>query len=97
MLNSIITGSGTYIPKVEVKNKDFIDSHFYNANGEQIDAKSEVIIEKFEEITGIKSRRYLKESQSCSDIASIAAKNAIENAGVDAEEIEYVFKNKKSS
>ena len=91
MLNSVITGSGAYIPKIEVKNSNFIGHHFFNANGEQIQTESQEIIKKFEDITGIKSRRYLQESQSCSDIASIAAKNAIENAGIDPEEIDTII------
>ena len=91
MLNSVIIGSGAYIPKREVKNSDFIDSHFYNNKGEKIETESQEIIDKFQEITGIKSRRYLKESHSCSDIAAIAGKNAIEDAGIDPEEIDMII------
>lgn len=91
MLNTIITGSGSYIPKVIVKNEDFVKNEFYNESGDSIDLESEVIIEKFQEITGIKSRRYLKETQSCSTIASIAGKNAIEDAGVSAEDIDMII------
>ena len=91
MLNSVITGSGAYIPKIVVKNSDFITNDFFNASGEKIETDSKEIIRKFQEITGINSRRYLRESQSCSDIASIAGKNAIENAGIDPEEIDMII------
>ncbi len=91
MLNSVITGSGAYIPKTVVKNSDFITNDFFNASGEKIETDSKEIIRKFQEITGINSRRYLRESQSCSDIASIAGKNAIENAGIDPEEIDMII------
>ncbi|HIP31562.1 MAG TPA: ketoacyl-ACP synthase III [Crocinitomicaceae bacterium] len=91
MFNSVITGSGAYIPKKEVKNSDFIKSHFYNSDGEVIKTDSKEIIKKFEDITGIKSRRYLKDTQSCSVIASIAAQNAIENSGVNPEEIDMII------
>ena len=91
MLNSVITGSGAYIPEIVVKNSDFITNDFFNASGEKIETDSKEIIRKFQEITGINSRRYLRESQSCSDIASIAGKNAIENAGIDPEEIDMII------
>ena len=91
MLNSVITGSGAYIPEIVVKNSDFIINDFFNASGEKIETDSKEIIRKFQEITGINSRRYLRESQSCSDIASIAGKNAIENAGIDPEEIDMII------
>lgn len=91
MLNTVITGSGSYIPKIEVKNDDFVKNNFYKDNGELIETDSQEIIEKFQEITGIKSRRYLKEDQSCSTIASIAGRNAIENAGINPEEIDMII------
>jgi len=91
MVNTIITGSGSYIPQVKIKNSDFIDSHFYKDNGEQIEDSSENIIRKFQKITGINSRRYLKEEQSCSNIASLAGKKAIENSGVNPEEIDMII------
>jgi len=91
MLNTVITGSGSYIPKVEVKNDDFVKNNFYKDSGELIETDSQVIIEKFQEITGIKSRRYLKENQSCSTIASFAGKNAIEDAGINPEELDMII------
>ncbi len=91
MLNTIITGSGSYIPKIKVKNSDFVESHFYKDNGEKIEGSSENIIKKFQKITGINARRYLKEDQSCSNIASLAGKKAIENSGIDPEEIDMII------
>ena len=91
MLNTIITGSGSYIPKIKVKNSDFAKSHFYKDNGEKIEGSSENIIKKFQKITGINARRYLKEDQSCSNIASLAGKKAIENSGIDPEEIDMII------
>ena len=91
MLNTVITGSGCYIPKLIVKNEDFLENSFYNEKGELIEVESKEIIEKFQDITGIKARRYLKETQDCSTIASIAGKNAVEDAGIDPEEIDMII------
>lgn len=91
MVNTVITGSGSYIPLKKVENKDFLKNKFYNENGSLIDSPSEEIISKFQKITGINSRRYLKETQSCSVIAYYAAERAIQNAGINREEIDMII------
>tara|TARA_B110000285_G_scaffold16536_1_gene16193 strand:+ start:782 stop:1849 length:1068 start_codon:yes stop_codon:yes gene_type:complete len=91
MINSIITGSGSYIPKKEVRNEDFLNNQFYKEDGTLIESSSEEIISKFQTITGINSRRYLQDTQSCSEIASNAAERAIESAGIDREDIDMII------
>ena len=49
------------------------------------------IIEKFQAITGIESRRYLEPHLNTSDMGFFAAQKAIENAGISAEEIDYII------
>ena len=53
--------------------------------------KNNVIIEKFKGITGIDERRYAKLEYTTSDLAFFAAQNAIEDAGVDIEELDYII------
>ncbi len=91
MLNTIISGSGSYIPENEIENNSFIENPFCQNNGKRIQNSNQEVIEKFEEITGIQTRRYVNDSQSCSEIASIAAKRAIEDAGVNPEEIDMII------
>lgn len=91
MLNTIITGSGSYIPKKIVQNSDFAKNEFFDKNGELIPLESEEIIEKFQAITGINSRRYLKDYQLCSTIASLAGKEAVLDAGINPEEIDMII------
>ena len=91
LLNTIITGTGSYIPAVVKKNIDFIEQEFYNEKQEKIDFPGETVIEKFKEITGIDERRYVKKDQNNSDIASIAAQRAVENAGIDPETIDQII------
>jgi len=90
-INSIITGSGRFIPKQKKTNEDFLQNDFYDASINQIDKTNEEIIQKFMEITGIKERRYLSENQVNSDIGYLAAQNAIENAKIDKEELDYII------
>jgi len=58
MRRSIITGSGSYIPEVVVKNSDFSGSTFYSVDGGLLDSPTDEIITKFSKITGIVERRY---------------------------------------
>lgn len=86
-----ITGIGSYIPQVITTNSMFESNLFFNEDGAAFKHTNEVVIEKFKAITGIAERRYAKESYTTSDIAAIAAQKAIENAGIDAETIDYII------
>lgn len=91
MTNTVITGSGSYIPEVEVDNDNFIENPFCFNDGRRIQDNNHDVIEKFQEITGIRARRYVYDQQSCSQIATIAGKRAIEDAGINPEEIEMII------
>lgn len=91
MINSIITGTGSFIPEKEVKNSDFYDASFYSREGEALTADNEVIVSKFKDITGIEARRYSADNMVTSDIAALAAERAIEDAGVDPESLDYLI------
>ena len=46
-----ITGTGSYIPLLTKKNKDFLDANFLNADGSVFNVSNDVIIKKFKSIT----------------------------------------------
>lgn len=91
MINTVITGSGSYIPENEIENFQFIENPFCSDNGKRIQGSNADVIEKFQEITGIKARRYVSKDQSCSKIATLAAERAITNAGIDREQIDTII------
>lgn len=91
MPNVIINGVGSYIPEQVVKNEDFLNHEFFQENGEKFPYENDVIIRKFEKITGIQERRYAKQGQFNSDLASIAAKNALANSSVNKEGLDYII------
>lgn len=91
MLNTLITGSGSYIPEVEVENISFNENPFCFDDGRKIQNDNEKVIDKFQEITGIKSRRYVRDNQSCSEIATISAQRAIDDSGINPEEIDMII------
>lgn len=88
---SKIVATGSYIPDKIVKNVEFADKEFFNAQGEKIDQSGEEIVDKFEQITGIKERRYVKGGLVASDIGFFAAQKAIESSGIDKESLDYII------
>ena len=86
-----IIGSGSCVPEIVQDNSKFIKSSFYNSDGSKVDLPNSEIIEKFKKITGINERRYANKDLNASDLGFIAAKNAIENANIDPETIDYII------
>lgn len=91
MINTVITGSGHFLPEKVVKNSDFLNYEFYDDQGELIEKPVSEIIQKFQEITEIEERRYVENELYNSDIATIAAQRAIEKSGIDKDELDYVI------
>jgi len=89
-INSVIIGTGSYIPTNVVSGDAFLDSSFYD-NGLKLDKDISEIIRKFSEITEIIERRYVDEDQVNSDIAIIAAQKAIDTAGIDKESLDHII------
>jgi len=90
-MQNIITGTGSYIPEKIQKNSDFLKQEFYNENQSKIPNSNEIVIKKFKAITGIEERRYVSSDLNNSDIGTIAAKRAIENANITPEDIDFVI------
>jgi len=89
MTNSIITGTGSYIPLVKVPNRQFLENEFYQADGTKISKANEDIVNKLQEITCIRERRYVEDDLSTSDMAYLAAEAALK--GIDREELDYII------
>lgn len=88
---SIITGTGKYLPANIVKNEKFLTNVFFDSNGFKLDKPNAEIIDKFLDITTIAERLYVDDELSTSDIATIAATEAIKSAGIDKEELDYII------
>ena len=86
-----ITGTGSYIPTEVISNKDFSSHVFLNEDGTSFPLSNDVITEKFHGITGIQERRYASDELTTSDLATIAAKRAIEDANIDQETLDYII------
>lgn len=90
MLRSIITGTGSYIPAKIKTNHDFTLQKFYTEDNELINIEPQIIVEKFRKITGIAQRCYVTDDLNTSDIAALAAKEAIKDSGIDPETLDMI-------
>lgn len=89
MPNTVITGTGSYIPTLRIENKHFLKNEFYTQEMKRIEKSNEDIIRKFQDITCIKERRYITDDLKTSDISYEAAKLALE--GIDREDLDYIL------
>lgn len=90
-MNIRITGVGSFIPERIERNSAFEQHEFLNDDGTAFNHPNNVIIEKFEAITGIRERRYIDHDLTNSDIAFFASERAIADAGIDPEELDYII------
>lgn len=88
---SVIVGSGRYIPTRIVKNEDFLKNEFFDASGVRMIKSNQEIIDKFQQITEINERRYVTDDLKASDIAHLAAKDALATSGIDKETLDYII------
>lgn len=91
MPSTIIIGSGSYLPPVVVGRDHFLDTEFYTDEGQRINKPNPEVIDKFVEITEIETRRYVDDTQMNSDIGLAAAQEAIQDAGINPEELDYII------
>jgi 3-oxoacyl-[acyl-carrier-protein] synthase-3 len=87
----VITGTGNYIPSKPIRNEDFLTNEFYDNDGKKFKKTNQEIIDKFQEITTIKERRYVTDDLVTSDISYYAAMDAIKSANIDKEELDYII------
>ncbi len=90
-LRTVITGSGCYIPTEVKTNRDFTVHNFYGEDHQRIETPPEEVVDKFRQITGIEERKYASCDLNTSDLATIAARQAVEDSGVDPETIDQII------
>jgi 3-oxoacyl-[acyl-carrier-protein] synthase-3 len=90
-IHAIIVGTGSCIPTEIVHNEDFLANEFRDQNGKSYDKTNEEVIADFERITGITERRYVSDDLVSSDIAYLAARDALESSGIDPERLDCII------
>jgi len=90
-IRSVIVGTGSHIPPVVVPNDHFLGAEFLDSDGRRIAKSNQEILEQFESITGIRERRYVHDDVVTSDIATIAARDALDSSGIDGESLDTII------
>ena len=91
MIRSVIVGTGCHIPSVVMRNDAFLHHEFRTADQKKIPKTNQEIIEQFEAITGIRERRYVPDDLVASDIATYAAREALQSSGISGEDLDYII------
>lgn len=91
MIRSKIIATGAYIPTERIPNDSFLNATFFDRDHSMVRGTAETVIQKFEAITGIAERRYASPGIAASDMASMAAREAIVSSGIDPESIDQII------
>lgn len=86
-----IIGTGKYIPERLIINNDFLEKKFFDDTGQGFQKTNQEIINDLIKITGIQERRYARENQLNSEIAFLAAENALISSTLDPESLDCII------
>ena len=89
-IQSVIIGTGSYLPERIIKNEAFLTNVFLDKNGAPIPKTNTAIVEKLAQISGIRERRYIG-GEDTAEVAYHAARKAIEDAGIDKESLDCLI------
>ena len=90
-MKAIITGTGSQLADTVIDNSHFNNHVFYEKNGELSGKTGAEFALKLETITGIRERRYIKDDEDSVDIMYNAAKKAIEDAGIQVDNLQGII------
>ena len=90
-MNSIITGTGSALPKQRITNSHFEDWEFFGKDGNRIEKPGSEIVAKLEAISGIVERRFIGDEEETIDVLAEASLKALEDSGIDKNELEGII------
>jgi 3-oxoacyl-[acyl-carrier-protein] synthase-3 len=90
-IQTILAGTGRFIPADIIPNSHFLHHQFHGPDQKPIDKSNAEILEQFEAITGIRERRYAPADLNTSDLAHLAAEDALNSSGFDRETLDAII------
>ena len=90
-MGSSISGSGSAMPKRIIKNDYFLQNDFYTKKGEKNPKDPKEIIQKLEEISGIRERRFIGEDEESIQLLEDASRKAVANAGLRPNDLDGII------
>jgi 3-oxoacyl-[acyl-carrier-protein] synthase-3 len=91
MMRTVITATGSHIPERVIPNEHFLGHDFRGSDRKTLDKPNADILRQFESITGIRERRYAPEEMVTTDLATDAARKALESSGTDPESLDGII------
>jgi 3-oxoacyl-[acyl-carrier-protein] synthase III len=89
---TVIIGTGSWIPSGKVPNDAFLEHRFFEDYDQPYEeGRTAGIVAKFQEITAIAERRHAPEDMVASDLAFEAAREALASSGIDPETLDYLI------
>jgi 3-oxoacyl-[acyl-carrier-protein] synthase-3 len=88
---SVITGAGSHLPARVVPNSHFLERRFHGRDGHAVATPNADLVRQFEAITDIRERRWATDEQVTSDLGVEAARQALQDADVDPESLDYIL------
>lgn len=83
--HATIIGTGRYVPKNEITNETF------KGWMKEVSPSLPEVVDKFEASSNIKTRFYADEDMATSDLAVEAAKDAMKDAGITADDVDLII------
>lgn len=90
-IRSVFVASGCYLPEQKITNAAFLSRQFYDTEGRRLEQDNGYIVKKFEDITEIQERCYALPEQRASDLAFLAANDALQSSFIDPETLDYII------
>lgn len=90
-MKTSITGTGTVLPEMVVKNSYFLDREFYDKEGNKNEKPMADVIEKLQAITGISERRYVPFDQDSVPFMAETALKTIADAGLQVNDLSGII------
>lgn len=90
-LRTVVVGTGSCIPPRRVTNEELAGREFFGPDGRRIDKPGDQVVAQFQSITGIRERRWAGDDQVASDLAVLAARDALDSSGVDPESLDALI------
>jgi 3-oxoacyl-[acyl-carrier-protein] synthase-3 len=91
MMRTVITATGSHIPERVIPNEHFLGHDFRGSDRKTLDKPNADILRQFESITGIRERRYAPAEMVTTDLATDAARKALESSGTDPESLDGII------
>lgn len=91
ILKTIIKGTGSHLPEKLIPNSHFLNHQFMDAGGNINPKPTSAIIQKLEEITGIKERHYVLDDEDSVPLMTRASFKTIADAGLDLNDIDGII------